>query len=134
MPCVYDDIPGSWATQSLGWPEVTVPKALVEHFAGDHETLYPGHGCVVRLCKRAKVPYGAYVNITASAERIADQLVRIETKDQARRMRALIRRLSQSKRGRKPKPDRLAAVTGMAWLIQTAKKKSRRHHGKKVAA
>ncbi len=98
MPCVYDDIPGSWDMQYRGWPEVTVPLRLVKRFAGRHETYYPGHGCVVQLCKRANVPNGSYVNVTVSRERIVDQIVRVETKNQARRLRSLIRRLMQPKR------------------------------------
>lgn len=62
MPCTYDDIPGSWGTQSQGWPETpyTIGKWL--------------------LCTKAGiVPYGSYVKMTPNYPSDAGAFLRIET-------------------------------------------------------
>jgi len=61
MPLTYDDIPGSWGPQSVGWPSTpyTMGKWL--------------------LCTKAKVvPYGSYVHV--------GDVIRVETDEYRRRL------------------------------------------------
>lgn len=66
MPLVYDDVPGSWGTQSNGWPETpySVGKWL--------------------LCTKAQVvPYGSYVVVGSKMvngrEDCTEAVIRVET-------------------------------------------------------
>jgi hypothetical protein len=64
MPLTYDDIPGSWGTQSEGWPETpyTIGKWL--------------------LCTKAHVvPYGSYVTIAPNYPDYKDAVIRIENEN-----------------------------------------------------
>ena len=64
MPCTYDDIPGSWGTQSEGWPETpyTIGKWL--------------------LCTKAKVvPYGSYVKMTPNYPSDEGAVIRVENEE-----------------------------------------------------
>ena len=63
MPCVYDDVPGSWGSQSTSWPYID-----------------DADGSARRLVIREKlVPYGSYVTV-------GNQL-RLETKEYVERVR-----------------------------------------------
>lgn len=63
MPCVYDDVPGSWGSQSEGWPHIE-----------------DADGSVRRLVIREKlVPYGSYVTV--------GNHLRLETNDYVERVR-----------------------------------------------
>lgn len=57
MPCVYDDVPGSWRQQSDGWPSIADPDEKVRHL----------------VIKKDLVPYGSYVTV--------DGCLRLETQD-----------------------------------------------------
>src|SRR5690606_6178902 len=50
MPCVYDDVPGSWARQSEGWPEIHDPDQKAR----------------MLVIQNKLVPYGSYVTVGVS--------------------------------------------------------------------
>lgn len=47
MPCVYDDVPGSWGQQSKGWPQIHDPEDKAR----------------MLVIKTDLVPYGSYVTV-----------------------------------------------------------------------
>lgn len=49
MPCVYDDIPGSWGDQSKGWPSIVDPDGIARRM----------------VIEQKLVPYGSYVTVGA---------------------------------------------------------------------
>lgn len=51
MPLAYDDVPGSWATQSTGWPKLTFTTQEAHDAA--RQTMIQSH----------IVPYGSYVSV-----------------------------------------------------------------------
>lgn len=66
MPCVYDDVPGSWATQSEGWPSIDDPGEVAR----------------MLVIKNKLVPYGSYVTV--------DGRLRLETPEYVERVRAAL--------------------------------------------
>lgn len=62
MTLKYDDVPGSWGTQSQGWPETpfSIGKWL--------------------LCTQARVvPHGSYVRIDKGWRDAPESVIRVET-------------------------------------------------------
>lgn len=66
MPCVYDDVPGSWGTQSNGWPAIHDPN-------DDARRL---------VIRDGLVPYGSYVTV--------GEYLRLETPEQVKTVRAAL--------------------------------------------
>lgn len=65
MPLVYDDIPGSWGTQSEGWPET--PFSMGKWL----------------LCTQiGVVPYGSYVRVQLRGP----DVIRVETDELKRKL------------------------------------------------
>lgn len=72
MPCVYDDVPGSWGSQSAAWPCINDPD-----------------GEARRLVITGKlVPYGSYVTVGAQ--------LRLETPEYVRIVREAMTRPAES--------------------------------------
>jgi len=72
MPCVYDDVPGSWGEQSKGWPSTpyTMGKWL--------------------LCTKANVvPYGSYVVIQPHYPKNDGAYIRVETSEMLAKLEAV---------------------------------------------
>lgn len=69
MPCVYDDIPGSWGQQSLGWPSIADPNEEVRKL----------------VIRTGIVPYGSYVTVGGR--------LRLETEEHVEKVRTALRAL-----------------------------------------
>ena len=71
MPCVYDDIPGSWGDQSKGWPQIKDPDEAARKL----------------VISRGLVPYGSYVTV--------GDYLRLETQEYVDRVRAALAATAQ---------------------------------------